>query len=136
MTGNFSFYVDGGLTVPIIPDTTDYLFDRLMRNVINISKNEYGQDFNVTVVKKTKITDITAGKLHVRIYPNPTSTKLHVKFSSQETADYVIYNIMGQVLQQGKLQETSVIDVESLASGMYYLKIVGKENTTVKFVKQ
>jgi len=41
---------------------------------------------------------------------------------------------MGQLMMQGKLSdETTTINVESLASGMYFLRIAGK---TVKFVKE
>jgi hypothetical protein len=66
------------------------------------------------------------------IYPNPTCTELHIKHSLQKTVDYTVYSIIGQVLFQGNLQEETVINVESLAKGMYYLRILDK---TVRFVK-
>jgi hypothetical protein len=70
----------------------------------------------------------------VTVYPNPANTKLYVKYSVQTEADYTIYNIVGQIVLQGKLSgESSVISIESLAEGMYYLRIAGK---TVKFVKE
>ena len=69
-----------------------------------------------------------------QIYPNPAFTQLHVKLDTQEATDYSIYSITGQTILQGKLQdEVSTINIESLASGMYYLKIANK---TVKFVKE
>jgi len=71
----------------------------------------------------------------VRVYPNPATTQLYVDINSQEKADYVIYNIIGQIIMQGKLQELSIINVESLSNGIYYLKISGSENVTLKFVK-
>ena len=69
----------------------------------------------------------------IQIYPNPAFTKLHVKLETQEVADYKIYSITGQIILQGKTQDNSSINIESLANGMYYLKIAGK---TVKFVKE
>ena len=59
----------------------------------------------------------------VQIYPNPASTELYIQLASQESTDYVIYNSAEQILLQGKLQPYSTINVQSLASGIYYLKI-------------
>jgi len=40
--------------------------------------------------------------------------------------DYTIYNIIVQRILQGKLQESAILNVESLAKGMYFLKTVEK----------
>ena len=69
----------------------------------------------------------------IQIYPNPAFTQLHVKLDTQETVIYSIYNVVGQIILQGKIQDNSSINIESLTSGMYYLKVAGK---TVKFVKE
>ena len=81
---------------------------------------------------ETGITNISQNA-KLQIYPNPASTQLYVKFDAQEAVDYTIYSITGQILLQGKVQDNLPINIESLASGMYYLKIAGK---TVKFVKE
>jgi len=83
----------------------------------------------------TGITESTSSFSNkVTIYPNPTATQLYVNRINQETADYTIYNIMGQVILQGKLQgESSTINIEYLAKGMHYIKFAGK---TLKFVKE
>ena len=60
------------------------------------------------------------------VYPNPVTSHLHIELAASETADYTIYNIMGQTVMQGKLQESAVINMESLAKGMYYLRIGNK----------
>ena len=72
----------------------------------------------------------------VVIYPNPVSTELHVKLATTETVNYTLCNVMGQIVLQGKLQEDSpIINVQSLAKGMYYLKVSGKETVIVKLIK-
>jgi len=53
--------------------------------------------------------------------------------AKQENIDYNIYSITGQILLQGEIQDDLPINIESLASGMYYLKVLNK---TVKFVKE
>jgi hypothetical protein len=48
-------------------------------------------------------------------------------------ANYAIYSLSGQLQKQGKLQgETTNINIESLANGMYLLRIEGE---TFKIIK-
>ena len=96
---------------------------RTTNGKISIGAYEY---YPITGVRDTEYSDIV-------VYPNPVVMQLHVKSSVQETADYAIFNVMGQPVMQGKLQgEITTINVESLSSGLYFLKIAGK---TTKFVK-
>jgi len=81
----------------------------------------------------TGITEFTSSD-KVTIYPNPVRNQLKIKnYELRNITDYVIYNIMGQIVMQGKSDATSTINVESLANGVYYLKITDK---FVKFVKE
>ena len=67
-------------------------------------------------------------------HPNPTNGELRVMGYELQIDDYFIYSITGQLLMQGKLQRKStVINVEHLAKGMYFLMI---NNKVVKFIKQ
>ena len=71
---------------------------------------------------------------NITVYPNPTNYELGIKNWELGIGDYHIFNMMGQTVMQGRLSdETTTINVESLPSGMYFLKIAGK---AVKFVKQ
>ena len=67
------------------------------------------------------------------IYPNPTQGQLRITNYELGMGDYTIYNIIGQSIIQGKMQESAIINVESLANGMYFLKI---DNKVMKFVKE
>ena len=70
------------------------------------------------------------GKLLV--YPNPVSNQLQLQHGLAESTEYIIFNIMGQVLIQGTCSENG-INVETLSQGVYYVKIGGG---MVKFVKK
>ena len=77
------------------------------------------------------IDDVAAS--HLQIYPNPATTELHIDLAIQEPADYAIFDLLGQVVMQGTLQESSTIHIESLVSGIYFLRISG---TAVSFVRR
>ena len=49
-----------------------------------------------------------------------------------EDAEYKIFSVVGQVVMEGTLKNNT-INVESLANGMYFLKV---DNKVVKFVKE
>lgn len=88
----------------------------------------------VRTIQTTGTSDIDETS-SIIIYPNPVSTELHVKLAVPELVDYRIYDAKGQLITQGKLQDSSAINVQSLTNGIYYLKIIGKETTTMRFVK-
>jgi len=73
----------------------------------------------------------------VRVYPNPTTGQLRVEcrdVAQRLYGDYHIYTLTSQMIMRGQLQgETTIINMESLPTGMYYLRI-GSE--TVKVVKE
>jgi len=71
----------------------------------------------------------------ISIYPNPVKGQLQVtSYELQEGALYSIFNVAGQMLMQGKLSyETTVINVETLPSGVYFIKA---GNSVGKFVKE
>jgi len=72
----------------------------------------------------------------LRAYPNPTKNQLQITNCELRNgaAEYSIYSVAGQKVMHGTLQdETTVINIASLAKGMYYLRVAEK---TVRFVKE
>ena len=86
----------------------------------------------VTVTGSTAITETFDGQ-SIHVFPNPTDGQLQIigyELQVENTA-YSIFNAMGQLMLQGNIQ--GVINVESLASGVYYLQIGGQ---TLRFVRK
>jgi hypothetical protein len=79
------------------------------------------------------IQDITPSSSFFSVYPNPATTEIHVKIDTKETVDYVIYNNIAQAVMYGKLKDDSTIDIQSLSTGIYFLRVSEK---TVKVIKQ
>ena len=86
----------------------------------------------MAIFEHTDGTDnIFANQLN--IYPNPAKDIITVASSELQNETYTVFSISGQALMQGKLQgETTTINVSSLASGVYFVKVSDK---TAKFIK-
>ena len=99
--------------------------------------NEFTNYWDINTQKQCIIVgigDITLSQFV--IYPNPTTGELRIENGELRMGneDYQIFSVLGQLLMQGKLQtEITIINVASLANGIYYLRI---GDQTVKFVKE
>jgi len=103
-------------------------------------------DYNFPIVTNTATTTIAAlstqdfeFKNYFSLYPNPVSNILNI--TSKETIEISsinIYNTLGQlVLVIPNAQETKTVDVSSLTSGNYFIKINSDKGTSnTKFIKQ
>jgi hypothetical protein len=73
----------------------------------------------------------------INVYPNPTSTLIHLTFSNeQDRIRYSIYNLTGQLLKSEVLTgqiENYTIDISELKTGIYFLHINGR---IIKIIKQ
>ncbi|MEW5676042.1 choice-of-anchor J domain-containing protein [Flavobacterium enshiense] len=71
----------------------------------------------------------------IKVYPNPVKDKLQIT-AQEEIENLQLISITGTVIKQ--VQNTTVLDMNELASGVYFLKITTKDNTvsTRKIVKQ
>ena len=102
-------------------------------SIIDVGDGETveGVDYTVTDqgINTTGVNEISVQNL--KIYPNPVKDELQVtSYKLQDGALYSIFSVTGQVLMQGKLQgETTTINVSTLPSGVYFIKVgnmVGK----------
>jgi hypothetical protein len=70
------------------------------------------------------------------IYPNPVSDKLYIETQTQ-TLTVEIYDVYGRQQSMVNGQQSTVIDVSDLNSGVYFVKVVTSEGEVVKrFVKK
>ena len=82
---------------------------------------------------------VNIDKKGIKIYPCPA--KKHIKIECSginiDGFNYQILSAAGKVFINGVIQPDQIIDISSLASGIYYLKIEGNNNGLKgRFVKQ
>lgn len=99
-----------------------------------LSKNNV-VDGGIFIGIKTKRNDFA-----ISVYPNPVSSLLDLyiaDLSLLKDVNWKIYNSIGEEMISGKIEsQSSSINVEKLASGVYFLQIENKEvKNMLKFVK-
>jgi uncharacterized repeat protein (TIGR01451 family) len=102
-------------------------------------------DYNFPIITNTATTTVAllanvdfAFEDYFKIYPNPANDVLNIDTKQTiEVTSVNIYNTLGQiVLVIPNAQQTKSVDVSSLKTGNYFMKINSdKGNSSVKFVK-
>ncbi len=87
-------------------------------------------DFLVEVKSGVGIDEIEKNN-KIKIYPNPTSTILHISSDLKNNPAIEIINYLGQTILKQKYSES--IDVSKLSPGCYFIKI---DNSYSKFIKE
>lgn len=76
---------------------------------------------------------------NIKLYPNPVKDNLVLELPAEHTyTSALVMDITGKVISTTNLttQTGYTIPTTALASGIYYVKLLGAYSTTVKFIKQ
>ena len=100
-----------------------------------------GLDTAYNRIKETWKNDAFVGlkeneeQLNVNVYPNPVNDKLTIVLNSQSNAMIQLYNQLGELVFEEKIQtNTSEINTFFLANGIYLLSIKTQEGISSKKV--
>lgn len=95
--------------------------------------NVYIDDIAIEEVLAT--SDFNASDF--KFYPNPVKDVLHLSYT-QSISDVAVYNLLGQkVISNSINANEAAIDMSSLSSGSYIVKITSEDQTkTVKIIKE
>ena len=98
----------------------------------------------VFVQKATGIQNNNKNANAFLLYPNPAADVIHLlldaKNNTNENVTFEIYNQLGALKQQGKLDFTAskdqIIAIDQLAKGSYFIKLQGQaQQKIIKFIK-
>lgn len=119
------FYNPGYYTIKLITTAPNGCNDTL-------EKTNY-----VFVNNYTGIGSVTIAE-NIKIFPNPFSEKILVSLPDElQQAEYMLVNQLGEIILNGQIKGTEVINTQDLPSGLYYLRILSEEKfITVKLIHQ
>ncbi|QIE58794.1 T9SS type A sorting domain-containing protein [Rasiella rasia] len=75
-----------------------------------------------------------------KFYPNPAKEKVYIESTNNNQIEYlIVYNLLGQKIIRKTVNDTfSELNISSLSSGTYIIKLVGESNlisTSLKLIK-
>jgi poly(3-hydroxybutyrate) depolymerase len=97
----------------------------------NNTQLDYIKDYFLDCAEVLNIDDYNLDE--IKVYPNPTNSKITVTGASNQTIEYSIFNVFGQLVLSGSgTSDTLQINLSELDSQMYFLKI---NNKVIKIIK-
>jgi len=71
------------------------------------------------------------------VYPNPSTDNITIKQTSNTNLEnYEIYDMLGKSVMTGKLKESTLVNIELLPNGLYFIKAFNENNCfTKKLIK-
>ena len=131
-----------GLFIPgAVEWRTDIIDLSVYNNTNNVKirfKNEggWGQPIYIDNIQITGSTlsllEYESKKNNLTLYPNPSSNYISIAGLTQ-TENYIIYNINGSKINEGKTSDVEKINIENLTNGFYFLKM--ENRNMMKFIK-
>lgn len=74
--------------------------------------------------------------INVSIYPNPAQNFIYLTSQENLNTNYSILDISGRVVANGNMQgNNSMLNIEHLTNGVYFLQIGKEDPTNIKFIK-
>ena len=68
----------------------------------------------------------------INIYPNPTSSLIHIKTNKSDKTKYKLHNLYGGILESGYINKDLIIDLSGQVVGTYFLVV---DNRKYKIIK-
>ncbi len=62
------------------------------------------------------------------LYPNPATDEITIQLPFEKKSDYQIINLIGEIIQEGNLTNSKTISVETISSGIYFVRITNENN--------
>ncbi len=111
-----------GIEIGQTEDTTYVDETALLINYTYCVIAEYEGGTSTPECLTADLTSIDENASSFTLYPNPANSILYINGGDTEFT-YVMYNGMGQVVANGKAQGSEQINVESLAKGVYFIRL-------------
>ena len=70
----------------------------------------------------------------IKLYPTLAHEKIYVERTHGNTSSYTVYNSTGSVVDQGTLTDSkTVIDIQFLQAGVYYMIVEGLRQKFIRY---
>ncbi|MFK8103982.1 MAG: T9SS type A sorting domain-containing protein [Saprospiraceae bacterium] len=87
-------------------------------------------DSNKLVADASVVVNRSAVK--VKVYPNPASNFIGLRYKGSAVKELVIYNLLGKKMKSFLYNADQTYNIASLPKGMYLVRIIGHDNKVIK----
>jgi hypothetical protein len=84
----------------------------------------------------TSTATISKEDIPLRVMPNPVDKYVYVEMGMQGNYEFELFNETGQLILTKETRQVDIFDTERLASGVYFLKAIDKNNSNIVAVKK
>jgi photosystem II stability/assembly factor-like uncharacterized protein len=120
------------MTTTVKPSVSTVYTIKNLNNTCGVGTTDGKVEANVIVVTALE-NDL---ENWLKVFPNPTQNLLFVELLNESKGNCELLDITGQVVLSKSLTRSETLDLHSLSSGTYILKVnAGKKNTTLKVIK-
>ncbi len=137
--GAFTF-VQGGAYMELPEEWTNYTYD-FPAGTKFIALVCVSDDAFITFIDNVAIDPVGGSgvveveKNHVSIYPNPVQEVLNVSATGFDKVEIV--NFLGQVIYQNQVTNNNFqINTADFSDGVYFVRLIGENTVTKKFIKK
>ncbi len=112
-----------------INDLNNWLLD----NVSTFDVDPFPCEFTVGISTSVQST----GDEYFVIFPSPAKSHLHIKFNSEHDAYLMLYNSIGNLVDQGLLISGTTkhtFNISHLPQGLYFVRVLSKQSDKVQKV--
>lgn len=95
------------------------------------SNNNDGALCTGSIINST-LSEIVSVKNKLSIYPNPFTDQLTVKLNSNDQAEFYLYNVLSQKINQQSFVHSFSINTELLSAGIYFYEVRNKNGVIEK----
>lgn len=106
----------------------DYTIGQLVYQSFNSSSVSVSQGIHNPIKIKPQGLSNNNSKLDLVIYPNPTRSLISIKCNLPSEFMYEIHDLNGRKITHGFFMTKTDINLETLSSGVYFLKVYSQEN--------
>ena len=116
-------------------DDTEDLLGLTEGTYVLVVQDSEGCDNTISVDLNGQVGIETNQENGFTVYPNPTTNQITIRLNGNFT--YEVLNLNGEVILNGSGFNQTMVDLESIASGVYFVHVKNNDfSNTIKIVKK
>lgn len=123
------------IVTPSVQNDVDSTINQMITNLPAIQQFYNDSIQGCTAALSGVLNTNVEAELSFEVYPNPFEDNLEITTQSKEEYAYTIVDANGRLVMNGKAQGNTLINLEFLEKGIYYLRLEGSNQRIQKIVK-